>query len=322
MWKNRMKFVSFFIILSLFISGCKYEKDETVKRMKAAVIMKSTESTFFKAVHAGANAAATAYNMDILFEGPENEEDYETQNKMVQDAVDKGYDAIVFSAIDFNANSKAIENAAKAGVKIIVIDSDVNSKDVICRIGTDNYEAGKKAASAVLDCKEEKLNIGIVNFDENTENGQERERGFREGIAGNKRVHMLKKINVISTIEQAKEGTKKLLSDNPDMNVLVTFNEWTSLGVGYAVKEMGLADKVHVVVFDNNIVSVGMLETGEVDSLIVQNPYAMGYLGVETAYNVLNRIPVENQYINTETIIVTRENMYEDEYQKSLFLFE
>ena len=144
--------------------------------------MKSTESAFFKAVSAGANAAGTEYNMDILFEGPENEEDYETQNDMIRKAVREGYDAIVFSAIDYNASSKTIEEAAKAGVQIIGIDSDVNSDKVKCRIGTDNYEAGKMAAKAVLNCEDENLNIGIVNFDQNTKNGQERERGLREGI--------------------------------------------------------------------------------------------------------------------------------------------
>ena len=43
--------------------------------------MKSTDSAFFKAVSLGANAAGTAYNMEILFEGPKNEEDYKTQIK-------------------------------------------------------------------------------------------------------------------------------------------------------------------------------------------------------------------------------------------------
>lgn len=129
-------------------------------------------------------------------------------------------------------------------------------------------------------------------------------------------------INVISTVEQAKEQTKEFLKNHQEMNVLVTFNEWTSLGVGYAVKELGMQNKVQVVAFDNNAVSVGMLETGEVDALIVQNPYAMGYLGVESAYNLLNDIPLKSKRVDTETICATRENMYDDEYQKTLFAFE
>lgn len=322
MWKNKKRYLLLSLLLSIGVIGCSTEKNTLMERKKVAVIMKSTESAFFKAVSAGANAAGTEYNMDILFEGPDNEEDYKTQNTMIQKAVKEQYDAIVFSAIDYNACKAAIEEADKAGVQVIGIDSDVNSEKIKCRIGTDNYEAGKMAAEAVLYCPEESLNIGIINFDQNTKNGQERERGFREAIEKESRVNKIETINVLSTVSNAREKTKEMIQTHPDMNVLVTFNEWTSLGVGYAIEELEMADRIHVVGFDSNIVSVGMLETGEVDSLIVQNPYAMGYLGVENAYNAIHNIPIEKKDIKTETILVTRENMFRDECQKALFLFE
>ena len=167
----------------------------------------------------------------------------------------------------------------------MVIDSDVNSNSVSCRISTDNYQAGQMAAEAVLEAEWEELKVGIVNFDENSQNGQEREQGFRDASAESERVRIIDSINVISTTEEAKNGTIQMLKEHPDINVIVTFNEWTSLGVGYAIEEWRLGEDVTVVAFDSNVVSVGMLETGEVDALIVQNPYAMGYLGVEYAYD-------------------------------------
>lgn len=129
-------------------------------------------------------------------------------------------------------------------------------------------------------------------------------------------------INVNSTIDSAKEEAEKLLERIPEINVLVTFNEWTSLGVGYAVKEAGLADSVRVVAFDSNVVSVDMLETGEVDALIVQNPYAMGYLGVENAYRLLGGHDLDEREVNTSTHLVTKENMYSEESQRMLFSFD
>ena len=93
-----------------------------------------------------------------------------------------------------------------------------------------------------------------------------------------------------------------MLKKHPKINVIVTFNEWTTLGVGYAIQELGLKDNVRVVAFDSNVVSVGMLETGEVDTLIVQNSYAMGYLGVETAYKLINGYSIKDT-IYTDTIL-------------------
>lgn len=317
------------VILVSVIAGCGRlkqgrieKKEDTIRKQKVTLIAKSTESAFWKSVFAGAGAASTEYNMELKCEGPENEEDYVTQNRMIEEAVAEGTDVIIFSAIDYEENAEAVDQAAKKGVKIVVIDSDVKSKEVGCRIGTDNYEAGCLAGKAALETTEEQINIGIVNFDVTTENGQSREKGFRDTVGKDSRTVIVDTINVNSTIDSAKQEAKKLLAEFPQINVLVTFNEWTSLGVGYAVKELGLADSVRVVAFDSNVVSVDMLETGEVDALIVQNPYAMGYLGVENAYHLLGGHEVEKEEINTSTHLVTKENMYSEESQRMLFSFD
>ena len=169
---------------------------------------------------------------------------------------------------------------------------------------------------------EDELYIGIVNYDVNSANGQQRELGFRQTVEQDPRVKNITTINVLSTTEDARAGAKEMLLSDSRINVVVTFNEWTSLGVGWAIRDLNRADRIQVVAFDSNVVSVGMLETGEVDALIVQNPYAMGYLGVETAANLMNGQTGGPSVVDTATTIVTRENMYEPESQKILFSFE
>ncbi len=324
--KKRMivLFATICFAMNVFTSCRLNEKklDADTSKVNIAVIAKSTTSEYWKTTFAGANAASAEYNLEVTFEGPANEEDYETQNNMIRSAVKNGADAIVFSAVDYNANAEAINEAVGAGIKVVVIDSDVNSNLVSCRISTDNYKAGQMVGEAVLAGEEEELKVGIVNFDKNSENGQQREKGFRDDVAGNERVTIVSSINVNSTTEEAKAGTIRMLQENPEINIIVTFNEWTSLGVGYAVQELGLADEVRVVAFDSNVVSVGMLETGEVDALIVQNPYAMGYLGVEYAWMLTNGEKLKETDVDTTTTLITRENIYEPDNQKVLFPFD
>ena len=306
------------------LSGCGIKGKETENYTKTyvAIIAKSTTSAYWKSTFAGAKAASAEYNLEITMEGPENEEDHEMQNQMIYTAVQNGADAIVLSAVDYNAIAEAVDKAAAEGVKVVVIDSDVNSDLVSCRISTDNYKAGKMVGEAVLSGEEEKLLVGIVNFDEHTENGQQREKGFRDYVDDNERITIVSAINVNSTAEEAKEATIKMLQENPQINIIVTFNEWTSLGVGYAVQELDVAETTRVVAFDSNVVSIGMLETGEVDALVVQNPYAMGYLGVEYAWMLLNGEKIKETDVDTTTTLITRENMYDIENQKVLFLFD
>ena len=308
-------------VILLISSGCASSQTATGKKHSIALVTKSTTSAFWHSVEAGAGAAAAEYNLDFTFEGPEKEEDYETQNRMIREAVERGAEALVISAVDYNANAEAVDQAAKKGLQIVVIDSDVNSSGVVSRIGTNNDAAGEMAARALLDGEEEVLHVGIVNYDVNSANGQQREEGFRRVIQESPRVADITTINVISTTEDARIGTEKLLKEHPEINAIVTFNEWTSLGVGWAIRGQGLADATRVVAFDSNVVNVGMLETGEVDALIVQNPYAMGYLGVEAAYRLLNGQKV-TAVTDTDTVVVTRENMYDEACQRILFTFE
>lgn len=291
-------------------------------RSYIAVIGKSDLSAFWISVSSGARAASSEYNLDMVFEAPSSEEDYETQNEMIREAIEDGADAIVFSAIDYNGNAEAINEAIDAGIPVIVIDSDVNSDRVSCRIMTDNYLAGRMAGEQAAANSDGDLIVGVVNYDVNSANGQQREQGFCDAISESGRVRQIYTVNCVSTEESAYEGTTELLTEHPDINVIAALNEFMSLGSGYAVRDMGVASEVDIYAFDSNVVSVGMLETGEIEGLIVQNPYAMGYLGVEAAYNLINNHNLPSAQIDTTTTYVSVSNMYEPSIQRMIFRFD
>ena len=310
------------LFLPLFLlTGCTRHPAST-ERHSVAMIVKSTETEFWKSVFAGANAASSEYNIDLTIAGPETEEDYETQNRYIEEAVDSGVEAIIFSAVSYEENAAAIDGAADRGVKIVVIDSDVDSDHVSVRIGTDNMAAGRQAAAAALDTEEETLVIGLVNYAQISRNGQEREWGFREAALEDSRVAGIYTVNALSTQEDAEEKAAELLREHPEINVLVGFNEPTSVGAALAVAGQGLEDSVRMVGFDSNVRTVDLMQNGVVDALIVQNPYAMGYLGVEAAYGLLNGESFNAaELMDTSTSTVTRENMFDIENQKVLFSF-
>jgi ribose transport system substrate-binding protein len=292
-------------------------------KVEIAFIAKATASDFWHNVFGGAGSAATEYNVALTIQGPETEEDYETQNRMIAEAVNSGADAIVFSAIDYYNSVEAVEAAVKAGVEVVVIDSTVNTDKISLIIGTDNYAAGRMAAEAAIargqDAGFDTLQIGLVNYDVNSANGQERERGFTDAIAEYGGGEVLETVNMDSTTDDAKRGALELLDRHPEINTLVGFNEWMTLGVGYAIQERDAAERVIGVGFDSNVVSIGMLETGEMDALIVQNPFAMGYLGVQSAYElVTGKHP---QSTTTVTTTMTKEIMFQESSQKTLFKF-
>ena len=308
-------------LLALALGGCAAAAP-TGARHRVAIVAKSTRTEFWLSVFAGAQAAAAEYNVELDISGPETEEDYETQNRMVAEAVDAGAEALVFSAIDYENNAAAIDAAAAAGVRIVAIDSNVDSAAVQTYIGTDNYAAGQMAAQAALDTVDGELTVGIVNYDISSANGQERERGARDLFEESGRAQVAARINTLAEAGRAQADTEELLRAHPDINVLLAFNEPTSVGAAAAVAAQDLSDTVFLVGFDSNLATVEGLQNGSVDALIVQNPYAMGYLGVESAYRLLSGqggslAPT----VDTATSIVDLENLFTMDSQKALFAF-
>lgn len=309
------------LISALLLGGC--GATAATEQHTVALVAKSTQTEFWLSVFAGAEAAATEYNLKLTITGPETEEDYEAQNRMVADAVAAGAEALVFSAIDYENNASAIDDAARAGVKIVAIDSSVASEMVSTYIGTDNYAAGRMAAQAALERVEGELTVGIVNYDISSANGQEREHGAVDLLQESGRAEAAAVINTLAEAGQAKEDTEAMLAEHPEINVLLAFNEPTSVGAAEAVSALGLSESVFLVGFDSNVVTVDGLQEGSVDALVVQNPYAMGYLGVESAYKLLaGQGDSLDKTVDTSTQVVDRENIFTMDSQKALFAFE
>lgn len=319
---NPKKIVSLVLAFSMTVCLCACAKTDSKEYI--AVIAKAVNSDFWHNVNNGVLSAATEYNVTVTFEGPENEENYYAQNSLIENAVKNGADAIVLSAIDYNNSVATVNAAVREGVKVIAIDSDVNSDAVSLFIGTDNIAAGKEAGKAAVDgfSADSEIIIGLVNYNANTDNGNQREKGFREYIGTVSNARIAASVTAESNEKSATAAAEKLLKQNPRINVIVGFNEWMTLGVGNAVKNLGLSKKVRSVGFDSNLISVGMLETGEMDALIVQNPFAIGYLGIEKAAALISGESLPSREIYTDVTTVTKENIFDNDIQKILFRFQ
>lgn len=284
-----------------------------------AVITKSSDSSFWKEFIYGIDAAAQEFNINYYTDAPANEEDSATQISMIEKAINDDVDVIVLSAISAEEAATYVNRAQNMGIKVIIADSGVDTDNINLEVGTDNYKAGMQMGDAVREMDTDVINVGIVNFDASTNNGQLREQGFRDAVSVDDRINIIDAINVSSNVTSAKQGTKDMLASHPEINVVVTMNEWTTLGVGYAIEDLECAGGVQVYGFDSNRFCIDMLETGYIDGLIVQNPFAMGYLCVENAYNLYQGKTVNDKKIYTDTFLVTRDNLYDTETQKVIF---
>lgn len=108
-----------------------------------------------------------------------------------------------------------------------------------------------------------------------------------------------------------------LLTANPGVQGIFAANEPGAVGALEAVKARGLAGKIKIVGFDSSPSLEEGIRDGVLDSLVVQDPFSIGYQGVKTIVEKLNGKTPLNR-IPTRATLITKENIDDPEIQKLL----
>ena len=310
----------FLCLIILFYAGMSLRAKET-KVFHVYYIPKIIDENndFWTSLISGANSAASEYQLKLTIQAPDDETDYATQNQLILNAIKEKPDVLVVSPISTTKNSKALQKVNDAGIPLIFIDSSANECDYNSLISTDNFNAGMEMGKYVQTLINKDSKIAIVAHVKNASTALDRAAGLRAGLGSNA-YQIIDTVYCDSNYEKARVLTKKLLKKHPDIEVIVGLNEYSAVGAGRAINELGLSGDVKIIGFDNSIESIQYLEQGTFDGLEIQNAYNMGYLGIETAWQLLKGQAYES-YVDSGANLITRDNMYDDANQKLLFAF-
>ena len=110
-----------------------------------AVVPKSVGLFYWGTVHAGAEAAAKKYNVNIVWKGTETETDVAGQVNILQDFITKHINGIAFAATDAHGLVSTAQSATKAEIPVVNIDSGITPQTPPL-VATDNVAAASKAA--------------------------------------------------------------------------------------------------------------------------------------------------------------------------------
>ncbi|MFH7422651.1 substrate-binding domain-containing protein, partial [Pseudomonas syringae pv. tagetis] len=84
------------------------------------------------------------------FKAPDNESDISGQIQLMDQSIQNKADAIILSASDYMKLAQVTDRAAYYKIPVISMDSEVASARVKTFVGTNNYEAGQKAAERMV----------------------------------------------------------------------------------------------------------------------------------------------------------------------------
>jgi ribose transport system substrate-binding protein len=241
------------------------------------VIPKGANHIFWQTVHAGAEKAAREFRFRVEWNAPTLEIDSSRQIEIVDSMVNRRVAGIVLAPVDRTALVAVVERAGRAGIPVSIFDSAIDTPRIVSYVATDNTEAGRMAARRMGEILGGKGKVGIVGFMPGSASTMEREHGFQDEIA--RRFPGIRIAGLqfgMADRAKAMAVTENLLTAHPDLAGIFADNESSSGGAVQAVKSRG-ARHVKVVAFDASEQLLADLRAGIIDSIVVQNPFRMGY---------------------------------------------
>lgn len=294
------------------------------KKYTIAVIPKGTTHEFWKSVHAGAVKASQETGAEIIWKGPLKEDDRQSQIDTVDNFVNRQVNGIVLAPLDDSALRKPVRDAKNAGIPVVIFDSGLKGSDFVSFVATDNHKGGEMAGEELARLLDGKGRVIMLRYAEGSASTMQREQGFLDAIAKHPGIKVVRD-NVYggATTESAYQASENMLAPlkkgDGSLNIdgIYACNESTTFGMLRALQEGGWAGKVKFVGFDASAKLVDALRDGQIDGLIVQNPFNMGYVGVKTVIDKLNGKAVEKR-IDTGATLVTKANMDKAEIKELL----
>lgn len=127
-------------------------------------------------------AAAAHPNLKVVFKDAQN--DTLRQRSHVEELVSAGVDLIIISPKEAQPLTEPVAKAVAAGIPVIVLDRSLLGDKFTCFIGADNKKIGKAAGQWIVKQLGGKGKIVELKGLMTSTPGQDRDSGFREGIAG------------------------------------------------------------------------------------------------------------------------------------------
>ncbi|MBZ2184997.1 MAG: substrate-binding domain-containing protein [Bryobacter sp.] len=293
----------------LLETGCGGEKKRVI-----GVVPKGRAHLFWQSVQAGAIAASRETGVEISWNGPATETDFNGQLQIVDSMINRRVDAICLAPIDKKAMVSVVDRAAAQKIPVIIFDSPVDTEKFISQVATDNYAAGAMAAERMGEILGGKGEVIVVAVQPGAASTMARESGFEETIAKKfPSIRIVDKRFGMADYAKSLAVAENMLTAHPQAAGLFASNESSAAGASQALRGRA-GTKIKMVGFDSSAPLVEDLRKGLIDSLVVQQPFKMGYESVIAAVNHLGGKAV-TKINNLEPKLVTANNVDTPEIQ-------
>ena len=327
--RNRIMMVLFIGALALILAACAEVREpssggggEQQGPIRLAVVPKAVGFDFWEQVRIGAQCAAGeagGSKVEVQWDGVTAETNVSGQVDLLTNFTTQGVDGLVYAATDAKVLYDVTEQARSQGLTVVNIDSGTDPQpEQVPVAATDNVAAAEDATRLLAEeLGEEGGEVAFLPFQPGTATNDTRTEGFKNVLEEEPQLELVAEQSSESDYNTALEVTENILTANPGLDAIYAANEPGVLGAAEAVRRTGKAGDIVIVGWDTAPDEIQAVEDGVVTALVAQNPFRMGYDGVNLAIQDI-RGSGQLEDIDTGATLVTQENLEDPEIQSIL----
>ena len=297
-------------------------------KLTIALVPGLTTDAFYITMRKGAQAAADALGVELLFQGAP-EFNPVTQVPVLDAVIARQPDALLIAPTDKVQLVEPLRKAFDAGIPVITVDTFIGTGNYqtgagdadfpLSYIASDNVLGGKIAARALAHAIGGEGKVYVSNVKPGVSTTDQREEGFKvamqEEFPG---VEVLETQFNDDDANKAASQLQAMFARNSDLKGVFGANLFSAIGAANGVQQAGQSGNIRVVAFDAPQSIVDQIESGLVDMTIAQHPAEIGYYGVVSAYAHLTGQSIPTS-IGTGFTVLDKSNIEDPEAAKFIY---
>ncbi|MFV2022394.1 D-ribose ABC transporter substrate-binding protein [Micromonospora sp. LOL_023] len=251
-----------------------------------AVITPSHDNPFFKAEADAAVAKAESLGYETT--STSHDDDPNKQSELIDSAITADAKAIILDNAGADASVGPIRKAVDAGVKVFLIDREINETG----LATAQIVANNSQGAALVAEEFVKAMDGSGSYVELTGKASDTNAGVRSSaytsvISQYPDMELVTQETANWDQQEAFTKTETILQSNTDVKGIIAGNDTMALGALAAVKAAGLDGKVIIAGFDGSPDAVAAIKAGELLATGLQPAVLIAETAVEQADEVI-----------------------------------
>src|SRR5256885_3263116 len=310
-----------FLVAVVTITGCGKKEGQggsssgSDGKKKIFVMVPKGVHPYYEPCYEGFKDAAAKYGVEAEYKAAKAFE-VPQQVEVIENVIARHVDGIAISALDDQGLVPVIDEATRAGIKVITFDAPAPSSKALTYIGTMNEAAGYSGAAELIKLMNNEGEVAVLQGGLGAPNLNDRFKGFERCLK-----EKAPKIKIVAREdEQGKmdltvNKTEALLQAHPGLKAIFGVSAEVCPGASAALKQQGRGGKIILAGFDDLPDTLAGIRSGVVSFCIAQRTYKMGWLSVEKLLDATQGKSLPKE-IDTGVVIINKDNV--DTYMQDM----